>query len=94
MRKRLKATPGMQLPPKRAEPILSSKNDILWSKGLLGSHLPQSLVDTMVSMAGLYFALRSDEEHRQLQFSCVHLVEKPGCVPHLLYTEQTSKKVD
>ena len=45
----------------------------------------------MVFMAGLYFALRSCEEHRQLRFSCVQLVEKPGCVPYLLYTEPTSE---
>ena len=62
--KRLKAAPGTQSPPKREEPISGAEEEILWSKGLLGSHSPQSLIDTVVFMAGLYFALRSGEEHR------------------------------
>ena len=89
--KRLKAAPGIQSAPKKAEPILESEEDILWEKGLLGSHSPQSLIDTMVFMAGLYFALRSGEEHRQLRFSSVKLVEKPGSTSYLIYTESTSK---
>jgi hypothetical protein len=55
--KHLMAAPGIQSAPKKAEPILESEEEILWEKGLLGSHLPQSLIDTMVFMAGLYFAL-------------------------------------
>ena len=52
---------------------------------------PQVLIDTMIFMAGLYFALRSGDEHRQLRFSSVELVEKPGCTPCLVYTESVSK---
>ena len=91
--KRLKAAPGIQSAPKKAEPILESEEEILWEKGLLGSHSPQSLIDTMVFMTGLYFALRSGEEHRQLRFSSVKLVEKPGSTLHLVYTESTSKNI-
>ena len=89
--KRPKAAPGIQSVPKKAEPILESEEEILWEKGLLRSHSPQSLIDTMVFMAGLYFALRSGEEHRQLRFSSVKLVEKPGSTSYLIYTESTSK---
>jgi len=89
--KRIKATPGVVSAPKQADPILEWEEDILWQKGLLGSHTPQSLVDTMVFMAGLYFALCSGEEHRQLRFSLVQLVEKPGSIPYLPYVESTSK---
>jgi hypothetical protein len=44
-------------------------------------------------MAGLYFALRSGDEHRQLRHSpCqIQLIEKPGERPYLLYTEDRSK---
>ena len=89
--KRLKKLPGTRRAPKRAEPILDSEEEMFWEKGLLGSHSPQVLVDTMVYMAGLYFALRSGEEHRRLCFSDIELVEKPGSVPFLRYTESVSK---
>ena len=42
-------------------------------------------------MAGLYFALRSGGEHRNLHFSSVELVEKEGTIPYLVYTETVSK---
>ncbi len=89
--KRLKGTPGVRSVPKQAEPISAVEKEILWSKGLLGSHNPRVLVDTMVFMAGVYFALRSGEEHRQLRFSSVQLIEKPKAFPYLLYTESVSK---
>lgn len=89
--KQLKVTPGIPCAPKKAEPICDKEEEILWKKGLLGSHSPQSLVDTMVYMAGLYFALRSGEEHRQLRFGSVELIEKEGSTPYLLYTESVSK---
>ena len=89
--KRLKHDPSISTVARKAEPILDWEEEILWSKGLLGSHSPQSLVDTMVFMAGLYFALRSGEEHRQLRFSSVTLVEKARSTPYLLYVESVSK---
>ena len=89
--KRLRRVPGVPVGPKRAEPISGAEEELLWEKGVLGSHSPQALVDTMVYMAGLYFALRSGDEHRRLMFSSIRLVEKPGCVSSLVYTETASK---
>ena len=89
--KRLKGTPGIRSVPKQAEPISAAEEEILWCKGLLGNHSPQCLVDTMVFMAGMYFALRSGEEHRQLRMSSIELIEKPGAVPYLVYKESASK---
>ena len=89
--KRLRRISDVPLGPKRAEPFSEMEEEILWEKGLLGSHSPQALVDTMVFKAGLYFALRSGDEHRRPKFSSIRLVEKPGCTPCLVYTEAASK---
>ena len=84
--KRIKSDSTVQTHPKRAEPILQYEEDLLWKNGVLGSHSPQSLVDTMVFMSGLYFALRSGEEHRSLSFSSVELVEKERSIPYRVLT--------
>ena len=89
--KRLKRSSEVPCAPKKAEPISAAEEEMLWENGVLGSHSPQGLVDTMVFMAGLYFALRSGDEHRHLKFRCIRLVEKPGCTPCLIYTEATSE---
>ena len=90
--KRLKADAAVPITPKRVEAILDHEEEVLWKKGLLGSHSPQSLVDTMVFMSGLYFALQSGDEHRNLHFSSVKLVEKEGTTPYLIYIETVSKE--
>ena len=88
--KRLKAE-GLGNNPKQAEPISAEEEEMLWSKALLGSHSPQTLLDTMVYMCGLYFALRSGQEHRQLTIEQIRVVEKPGAPAYLVYTKNTSK---
>ena len=78
---------------KQAEVLTETDEDLLWAKGLLGDETPKILLDTVVFYNGLYFALRSGREHRQLRHSpCqVEVVEKPGERPYLLYHEDTSK---
>lgn len=65
---------------RKAEPLTEAEEELLWSKDLLGDSSPQSLTDTMVVMNGLYFALRSGDEHRQLRSnSCqIQVIERPG----------------
>ena len=74
---------------KKAESISCEEEEALWQKGVLGSSNPQSLVDTMLYMCRIFFALRS-EEHRQLRFhqSHIQLVERQL---YLQYTEYISK---
>ena len=78
---------------RQAEPLTEEEEEILWQKGLLGDSSPQTLLDTMLFMHGLYFALRSGKEHRQLRFKpCqVELIERPGERAYLQYFEDISK---
>lgn len=65
----------------------------MWNKGLLGDSSPQNLVDMMVVMNGLYFALRSGDKHRQLRSNrCqIQVIERPGRRAFLEYIEDASK---
>ena len=78
---------------RKAEPLTEAEEELLWSKGLLGDSSPQSLVDTIIVMNGLFFALRSGDEHRQLRSDpCqTQMIEKPGQRPYLEYVEDASK---
>ena len=66
--KRLKSK-GLSTSKKREECIDEEDEETLWSKGILGDHSPQALLSTVFFMNGLYLALRSGQEHRQLRQS-------------------------
>ena len=88
--KRLRSI-GIGVQQKRAEPISEGEENQLWEKGLLGEHSPQVLLDTLVYLCGLYFALRSGQEHRSLQFTQFKLVEQTDSPSYIIYTENASK---
>jgi hypothetical protein len=71
---------------KQAEIITEEEEELLWVQGLLGDETPQRLLDTVVFYNGLYFALRSGLEHRQLRRRpCqIEVVERPNERPYLL----------
>ena len=77
--KRLKVS-GESSKRKQAEPISVGKEERLWQMGSLGDHNPQALVDTILFYNGLYFALRSGGEHRQLRREPfqIQVCEPPG----------------
>ena len=78
---------------RKAEVLTVEEEELLWEKGVLGDATPQSLLDTIVFYNGLYFALRSGKEHRQLRHShCqIELVEHHDKRSYLKYTEDVSK---
>ena len=78
---------------KQAEPITEKEEEILWEKGELGDHTPQSLLNTMVYMNSVYFALRSGKEHRNLRFSPSqnNIVENDEDRAYVEYVEDMSK---
>ncbi len=84
---------GLGSKKRQAEPLSLDEEEILWEKGLLGDKDPHTLLDTMVFCNGLYFALRSGREHRQLRLRpCqIELFEMEGERPYLKYTEDLSK---
>ncbi|ESO87370.1 hypothetical protein LOTGIDRAFT_66203, partial [Lottia gigantea] len=59
---------GLGINTKKSEVITIEQEEILWSKGLLGESNPQQLLDTLLFLFGLHFALRAAQEHRNLRF--------------------------
>ena len=51
----------------RSDIITYEEENLLWEKGLLGEHSPDTLRDTIVFMCGTYFALRGGSELRSLR---------------------------
>ena len=54
--KRLQSA-GVGSKKRQAEAFTEEDEELLWQKGLLCDATPQTLVDTMVYMSGLYLAL-------------------------------------
>ena len=90
--KRLKST-GLGSKPKQAEPLSEEDEEKLWQAKVLGDHNPQALLNTMIYMNGVYFALRSGAEHRQLRHKpCqIQVMDGEGDRPYLEYSEDVSK---
>lgn len=84
---------GLGVKKRQAEPITNEEEKLLWEKGFLGDSTPHILLDTMLYLCGIHFALRSGEEHRSLQLSQLELVSRPDGTAHLIYTENFSKNV-
>ena len=84
---------GKYVEKKKASIITTEMEERLWESGLLGDHNPKVLLDTLVYLIGLNFALRSGEEHRRLRHnpSQISVINEEGKTPYIVYTEDISK---
>ena len=89
--KRLRSI-GHGVTSKQTEPLTIEEENQLWEQDLLGDHSPQTLLDTMVFLCGMSFALRSGQEHQSLQLNQFELVEPKDDTAYLVYHENCSKK--
>ncbi|XP_076079050.1 zinc finger MYM-type protein 2-like [Mytilus galloprovincialis] len=81
---------------RRAEPISSLEENILWERAVIGSDNPPKLLDTMVYLIGIHFALRGGKEHRNLRLNKNPQITGPFIDSELhkryiLYKEDISK---
>ena len=85
---------GLGIEKNQADVITTEQEEILWSKGILGCSNPRTLLNTMVYLIGLHFALRAEQEHRNLRFgeeSQISLKQDASGRRYLQYTEDVSK---
>ena len=82
---------GLGVKRKQAEPKIITEENLLREKGFLGDSSPQVLLDTMLFLYGVHFALHSGEEHWSLQLSQFELISPANDDAYLVYTENYSK---
>ena len=77
---------------RQAEVLTEDEEELLWQKGLLGDHSPIALLNTVFFMSGLFLALRSGSEHRQLRLDPPQITIHEDCeIPYILYEEDVFK---
>ena len=58
---------GIGISVRKADVISKTDEDILWSRGVLGTDDPEQLLNTVVYIVGLHCAWRAGKEHRFLR---------------------------
>ena len=84
---------GKYIEKKKASVITIEMEETLWKNGLLGDYNPQVLLDILVYLTRLNFALRSGKEHGRLHHkpSQINVINPEGEAPYIAYTEDISK---
>ena len=84
---------GKISPREKAVPISVSEEEEMWKLGILGEDNPRKLVDTVLYLIGIHFALRAADEHKNLKaegnFSIQY--DKEVGLKYLYYKEGVSK---
>ena len=77
----------------KAVPITFDEQEKLWEESILGDKTPVQLVDTLVYLLGIHFALLVTEEHKNLCVDCQFSVKFDESVglKYIYYQEMSSK---
>ena len=81
-------TRGVGAQARQTEAFSKEDEDCLWEAGILGSHSPKCLLDTVFFLNGKNFCLRGGVEQRQLKLSQFKRLQDPH---RYVYTENVSK---
>ena len=73
---------------RQTEAFSKEDEDCLWEAGILGSHSPKCLLDTVFFFNGKYFCSRGGVEQRELKLSQFKRLQDPH---RYVYTENVSK---
>ncbi len=75
---------------KKAKCITIDEEELLWSKGVLGDHSPEALLNTVFlhEWIVLRFEICQQLRHSPCQ---IQIIEKTGETPYLQYTKDISK---
>lgn len=84
---------GVGCQSKQAQVITESEEELLWANKHLGGHSPVSLVNSLLYLNGLHFALRSGQEHRDLTIDQIQIIPHNSISKYFIleYTETVSK---
>ncbi len=61
------STAGIICHKKQAQPITLQQEEEMWQNGILGNDTPEKLVNTLLYLIGIYFALHAYDEHKNLK---------------------------
>ena len=84
---------GKIAPCVKAEPISVQEEEMMWNLGILGDDTPTKLMDTLLYLLGVHFALHAADEHKSLKIDIQIKVMYDANVglKYLYYEELTSK---
>jgi len=89
---RLKDLQSRQEPfKKQADAINAKDEDEMWRKGVLGTHCPEAVINTLVFLAGKLFVLRGGREQRQLSHDQFMFEEQKDGKVIAIFKEKVSK---
>ncbi len=58
---------GIVTAKRQSQPLTYAEEDKLWQMGLLGNDLPEKLLNMLIYLLGVHFALRGVQEHKDLR---------------------------